>query len=215
MSGSDHDGGFFGSVPTSMMQVNNVSTMYPFNPVFGPTIDFFNNQPPNMWPNQNHNYPVPSPQYSPDGGDISSPEKEFNKIDSQNKRIKVGRNSNSQKRGSYKCSRCGAAKKGHHCNNEPQSQATEVETLKGRVYHLEEEKKDHEKKMHDQQNTINTLTVENAQLHARLQDFEKVWTMLERTFGIPRQTIQQQIYPFPSAPVTSTRATSATSVPEL
>jgi len=185
---------------------------------------FVNNQPPNMWPNnQNHNYaPIPSPQtFSPsDAAELSSPEQEYTKTD-QNKRIKVnGRNNNSQKRGYYKCSRCGAAKKGHHCNNEPQSQATEVETLKGRIYHLEEEKKDHEKKIHDQQNTINTLTVENAQLHARLQDIEKVWTMLERTFGIPRQTIQQQIYPFPSAPIVTTtapttRTSSTTSVPEL
>jgi len=44
--------------------------------------------------------------------------------------------------------------------------------------------------------------------------------MLERTFGIPRQTIQQQIYPFPSAPIVTTtapttRTSSTTSVPEL
>jgi len=135
MSGSDSDGGFFGN-------------LYPYNTInpFGNQMDFFLTVPPNMLPNTtNHsNYAAPSPHpqvFSP-SDEQSSPEQEYSKGDpSQNKRIKVGRNNNSQKRGFYKCSRCGVAKKGHHCNNEPQSQATEVETLKSRVFHLEEEKK--------------------------------------------------------------------------
>jgi len=221
MSGSDHEGGFFGQ--PNLLTPNNIYP-YAINP-FGTTMDYFVTVPPNMMPNPNHNnYAAPSPHpqiFSPsdaNSADLSSPEQEYSKSESQNKRIKVGRNNNSQKRGFYKCSRCGVAKKGHHCNNEPQSQATEVETLKGRVYHLEEEKKENEKKLHDQQNAINTLTVENAQLHARVQDLDKVWGMLERTFGIPRQHIQQQIYapvhpPFPV--VLSNTRTSSTTAQEL
>jgi len=238
MSGSDHhEGGFYPQFVSHQIYNPPRNLVHPF---VSAGYDF-GNVPPNIMPNHIHfSTPVaigPSPHqtfsaspqtfssspqtFSPDNGpDDSSPEQEFTKNSdgSQNKRIKTSRNNmiQNQKRGSYKCSRCGNPKKGHHCNNEPQSQATEVETLKVRVYHLEEEKKENDKKFRDQQNVIHNLSAENTQLQGRLQELDKVWSMLERTFGIPRHNIQQQIYasPVASFPTQMTR-TSSTSVPEL